>query len=373
MQLNVYFYPMRYFSYLLLLISFSAFSQIKISGRVISNVDKKPVANASVFLSNAMVGNKTNNDGTFTLSNVKPGQYDLVISIVGYETYHQPIKATTDAITVGDIEINIKVTELQEVKIRPNNFRDRDYSTFEKLFLGTSDNASDCKILNPEILDIQDNTEIRTITASTEDFLVIENKALGYRIKYLLTKFTMNYKTDELFYEGSVQFEELTGTPSQQKRWQKKRLETYEGSSMHFLRSVISTELAGNHFIVYKLNRWPNPAWRGGVNGKWIQSVVKTPLNATDLANLTDQKGIFAIHYTSCLYIMYTQKRDDSESPICKSVDMPNYYSSIINFSAPYVFFDNNGVIANPDSCIFEGDWAQSHVSDMLPVDYTPE
>jgi hypothetical protein len=363
---------MRHFLCLLLLIPFSTFSQIKISGKVISNVDKKPIANASVFLSNAMVGNKTNDDGIFILNNVRPGQYDLVISIVGYETYHQTVKITNSDTALGDIEIAIKENILQEVVIKPNKFRDRDYITFERLFLGSSDNASDCKILNPDILNIQDNTEIRTLTVSTDDFLVIENKALGYRLKYLLTKFTMDYKTEELFYEGSVLFEELAGTPSQQKRWQKKRLETYEGSSMHFLRSVLNADLTGNNFIVYKLNRKPNPAWRGGVNGKWIQSVDKTPLNANDFAKLTDQKGIFALNYPNCLYVMYTQKRDNSESSVYKSVDLPDYYGSIINFSAPYVLFDNNGVITNPYSCILEGSWGQSHVADLLPVDYMP-
>jgi hypothetical protein len=54
-----------------------------ISGKVVRNDSKSSVAGANVFLSNSSYGTATNTDGTFTLNNVRPGQYTLVISHLG--------------------------------------------------------------------------------------------------------------------------------------------------------------------------------------------------------------------------------------------------------------------------------------------------
>lgn len=57
---------------LLLLLPSLCFAQVQISGKIINADDKKPVANASVFLNNAIVGDKTADDGTFTLRKARP-------------------------------------------------------------------------------------------------------------------------------------------------------------------------------------------------------------------------------------------------------------------------------------------------------------
>jgi len=49
---------MKYYLILLLLLPLSCLAQLKISGKVINSKTLKPVANASVFLSNATVGGK---------------------------------------------------------------------------------------------------------------------------------------------------------------------------------------------------------------------------------------------------------------------------------------------------------------------------
>ncbi len=77
----------------------------EITGRVVNSSDKKPVANASVFLSNSAVGAKTADDGTFKLNNAKPGKYDMIVSFVGFETYRQTITVNDKDIALPDIEI----------------------------------------------------------------------------------------------------------------------------------------------------------------------------------------------------------------------------------------------------------------------------
>src|ERR1700760_645816 len=82
--------------FFLIFLPVTAVAQYRISGKILDSATRKPVADASVFLSNASVGTKTNNDGTFTITNVRSGQYDLIVSILGYATYKQSVMANKD-------------------------------------------------------------------------------------------------------------------------------------------------------------------------------------------------------------------------------------------------------------------------------------
>jgi len=236
------------YTLLFILLSLSGFAQIKIKGRVINQTDTKPVANASVFLSNATIGDKTANDGTFTLYHVKPGKYDLVVSIIGFDTYKQAITISDADITLPDITLFPKTTDLNEVVVkveRNDPEREKYYERFKREFLGRTTLAIDCKIINPELLDFHFKADSNTLTASSVDFLEIQNDALGYKIKYLVNDFMLNVNdgVKTLKYTGSNLFEKLEGTPSQERRWQRQRADAYEGSVMHFFRAAIADRL----------------------------------------------------------------------------------------------------------------------------------
>jgi hypothetical protein len=188
--------------------------QVTITGKVVSMVNNNPVPDASVFLSNASVGGKTGNDGTFTLSNVKSGQYDLVVSCVGYEAAHQTIMVSGNDLKITDIALMPKVTVLKEVTIRYDAERDRHLAVFKQEFLGRTENAEKCTILNPEIINFEFDKATGNLSASTDDFLIIENKALGYRIKYLLVGFAFEPRKGFVSYKGSSIFEPLKGKSS---------------------------------------------------------------------------------------------------------------------------------------------------------------
>ena len=233
---------LKWFLLFLLALPLFCFSQYTISGKILSTADEKPVANASVFLNNSVAGGKTADNGDFKITNVRPGQYDLVVSIIGFQTFHQNILVSNDT-TLTRIKISPKTIVLNEVKIQPHDNWKRDYDIFKRLFLGTSENAAQCKILNPDLLDLDNNLQTGVFKASSYDFLEIENRALGYKIRYLLSDFTNDSKAGVLYYEGSASFEELKGSARQKRRWAKNRLKAYYGSSMHFLRSVISNSV----------------------------------------------------------------------------------------------------------------------------------
>src|ERR1700761_9480770 len=172
---GVGFYKTGLFIFFIFFIPAACFAQLTITGRVLNRDNNKPVENASVFLSNATVGDKTAADGTFTLQHVKPGKYSLIVSFVGFEQYSQVIIAAGGNLTLQDIEISPKAIALAEVKVKPDPNRARNYDMFLREFLGPSYFAKDCKLLNPEILNLNYDDATATLTASSDDFLVFEN------------------------------------------------------------------------------------------------------------------------------------------------------------------------------------------------------
>jgi len=342
--------------FFLLFIPFTVAAQYRITGRVVDAGTKKPVPDASVFLSNASAGTKTNGDGTFTLTNVRGGQYEMVISFVGYATYKQTIMVNKD-VSLPDVPLEQQTVQLKEVRIGPDKHWEEHYARFKRGFLGNTDNAAQCTILNPHVLDFDINDG--EFAASAEDFLLIENKALGYRIKYMLTIFSENPKTGRLYFEGEAFFENMKGRKGQIKRWNKNRLVTYQGSDMHFLRSVIAGRVKEEGFLVQRLIKTPNPAYKGGLDNKYTETLVTTPLAIGEYASLTDQKGEYALTFKDCLNITY------NNNPLS---------GSILNIdSGPgYVYFDNNGIILNPQNVTMEGSWGDRKMGELLPVDYEP-
>jgi hypothetical protein len=385
----------------------NCFAQSAISGRVLNQADGKPVANASVFISNATIGDKTAADGTFTLHGVKSGKYDLVVSIIGFELYTQQITATGSNIKLPDIMLLSKTMLLSEVKIKPVHDYNRGMylNWFTDEFLGTSEIAKDCKIINPEMLDFDYDNVKDVLKASSVDFLVIENNTLGYRVKYLLTNFVLNRNRLEkhFSYNGFVLFEQMDGSDVQKKRWLKARQAVYENSTMHFLRALVNGNLADEGFQMQQLSVYYNPErppdtliqskikYYTNLKAKaanekdslafWVKkSKIKAnllklntyPLEGCEIVQKTNQDGLYALGCENdALYITYNKYGHfDTKGRIDNVDDKYNIENSIIKFNNSYALFDANGWINNPESVLISGVWAKDRVAELLPEDF---
>ncbi|MFK5098252.1 carboxypeptidase-like regulatory domain-containing protein, partial [Klebsiella pneumoniae] len=69
------------------LCSFLAQSQQILKGRLIAEDTRLPVNAASIYLSNTSAGTISKNDGSFQIHPFPNGRYDLVVSVLGFETY----------------------------------------------------------------------------------------------------------------------------------------------------------------------------------------------------------------------------------------------------------------------------------------------
>jgi hypothetical protein len=102
---------------LVLLIASKSFAQYTVSGRVINKTDKKTIPNAVVFINNSAIESTTDSTGQFRL-NLPAGHYNLVVTIVGYESYKTPLTVKGKTV-LNDIKL---VPEINVSRLLRRNF-----------------------------------------------------------------------------------------------------------------------------------------------------------------------------------------------------------------------------------------------------------
>lgn len=126
-----------FLSFLLLLISISAFSQHRtmISGKVLST-EKTTVDFATVYLKGTNYGGTTNEEGIYHLQ-APAGEYTLVVSAIGYKTVEKPVKLMRGERTKMNVVISPQATELDEVVVVSNGVTRLKRSAFNAVALDT--------------------------------------------------------------------------------------------------------------------------------------------------------------------------------------------------------------------------------------------
>src|SRR3569832_747880 len=147
---------------LLLFCPFVAFSQTTISGKVTTTESHTGIGKVSVFLSNSSYGTVTAEDGSFKLEGVKPGQYDLIASSVGYQDFSKTILVENAPNNI-DIPLASKINQLRGVVITTNANWKRIYVEFKKAFIGTTENAKSCFVENPHVVNLINSSRRHTL------------------------------------------------------------------------------------------------------------------------------------------------------------------------------------------------------------------
>ncbi|QQL48402.1 carboxypeptidase-like regulatory domain-containing protein [Mucilaginibacter ginkgonis] len=370
-----------------------------ITGKVTIKSTGEPLSHASVFLSNATFGTSTAADGTFALYNVKPGQYELVVTSLGYEDYLQTIVVGKNPITIK-AEVVPKVTQLREVMITSGGSWKRNYEQFLKDFIGDTPDGKLCKIINPKDLNLLNHKTKKYLEGYSYDFLDIDNYAIGYKLRILLKEFKSDNLNHIISWTGKVLYQELPGTAAQKAKWAARREEIYYGSAMQFYRSLIHNTMDKDGFVIRILQRKPNlqrpseeliqqklDKFKAAGNRdsvmfwakleelpKYDEHLIRQPLKVDNVLHPTQMPGIYAMAFPGCLYVVYTKKKETFDfKDLYRPLDMENFETSIITLYNDYVLFDDNGVVVSPGNTLYEGNWSLSKVAQLLPVDYLPE
>jgi hypothetical protein len=391
--------------------SFVAIAQntFSISGTVKDKVGILP--GATIYVSGYKISTVTNDEGRFSLTQLAPGTYDILVQMIGYLPFKKNI------VLESSVSVNVLLSEsatlLNEVVVKPDPDRAYHLSLFRDNFIGKTPNAEDCKILNSQVLITHFDKSTSILSISSDQFLIIENKSLGYKIKYLLEYFEYNFKEGVIYYAGQPFFEDLKGGSAKTKRWAKAREVAYNGSYQHFFKSLYANKTTEEGFIINKLIKIPNPFRKpdslinanikklttpgkigaprtfkiGGSDSLsyWIKQrnepkLVNT-INRADVKVDTLVKpyneNLKKVTYKDALYIMY---KNELETDVFKNsghwqsrpLDVPNYQISTVHLLNPPAQIFANGGILDPKSFLFEGYWAYEKIADLVPMDYIP-
>jgi hypothetical protein len=228
-----------------------------ISG-VVNDENGTSLPGATVFISNTKFATIVNASGNFSLNEIPSGKYQLIIKMLGFNLFEQNIYIKNKS-----LNIVAKLTEnaysLNTVTIRANkkslssSQRDKYLTLFLKNFIGETVNAEQCNLLNPDVLNFEYESNKKVLKVSSEDLLVIENKALGYKLKYLMTEFELNEQANTISIGGYPYFEALKGTEKQQAKWEKNRKLAYLSSDRYFFKVFATNKLKNSHFLVYTI------------------------------------------------------------------------------------------------------------------------
>lgn len=402
---------------LLLFIPLTMLSQRTIQGKIVAASNKEPIAGSSVFITNTSYGTVTSKDGSFEITDIPPGKYDLIISSVGYET--NVYSFNTDQLPLRiRVEMEVKVRELQNVVVEPSVEEgwDKWGKVFLDNFVGQTPNAKDCKIKNESSIRFRYYRKSNRLVAYSDDPIILENKALGYIIKYQLEDFEINYKVNSTSFVGYLLFEEIDKKrKGLQRRWQKNRDKAYYGSKMHFMQALYNNKLTEEGYEVRRMVRRPNlekqrvrKIYRPGSfirissNGSSPSQVVPAgdslskdsadyyrrvlsqkddidtygrDILTADSLIVGQEGGFKLLYFDDYLYITYKQELEDEGYLL--------YYNErrAPTFQRSYIFLQNHQVVAidangsyfPPQELFSMSYWAwDEKVSSLLPLDYKP-
>jgi iron complex outermembrane receptor protein len=88
----------------------------QIRGKV-RTADDKPAASVSVYIQGTKKATITEEDGSFSLNNVKPGDYQLEVSLVGHEPTSVPVTVEEGKTVSVSIILKVSDLQLQEVTV----------------------------------------------------------------------------------------------------------------------------------------------------------------------------------------------------------------------------------------------------------------
>jgi hypothetical protein len=332
-----------------------------ISGKVVDEKTKQPMPNASVFCQNTTVGTITNAEGNFTLR-LKNGGYDLVISYTGYQIKSQRISNGNPENENMNIEMTEQDKSLTEVVVAGSAEVADGWSKYGQFFLnnfiGTTPNASQCSIENRDVIHFYFYKKRNKLKVKATENIIIDNNALGYKIKYQLDSFVYDYTAKISSYTGYPLFEEMTGTADQQETWKKNRFNTYIGSRLHFMRSYYDSTLSDEGFSLELLDANNNPVV--------LENPYDSQYYAVDSGDVAvNIKGRLRVNYKN--HVPERKYLIENNFPLTTPVQI-SALDVVDGFA-----IEENGYFYEQSEVTNMGYWAWKKLAETLPYDYNPE
>lgn len=317
-----------------------------VNGRVFDKETNEPLVAASVYFAETTIGTSVELDGTYSLTVVKPGNYELVVSMIGYETQMTSLVVEAGKSYSMEFKLVTKPMNINPVEIEGENQSEwrKNLRLFTRKIMGNLLSEEDCMIENKEYLDFKWSGD--TLIATARKPVIVDNTYLGYKIIFEILKYKFNPVSTYQEYSIYSRFIEMPPENKNQKeKWDDNRKEMFYGSPVHFLWAVKHNRMKEEDFKVHFVS---NPyskkndelqEVKSGENFKYSDQFLDEPLYSFN--------GYIKVEYKS--QISYAKMR------------------------CAYFTLDSYGIADNHLPISTYGFWSNFGVASMLPRDYLPE
>lgn len=330
-------------------------------GKVVDSATGLPLAGASAFCPSTTYGTVSNADGNFFLR-LPYGGYDLNISYTGYQKQTMRLSQSAQLPDTLVIMLAKQDNTLGEVAVVASNEVPDGFTKYGQFFLqnfiGTSENAKLCQLLNPEALRFFYRKKTNTLKVLAKEDLRVQNLALGYNIRISLDSFNYDYKSTIFQFTASTFFEEIDTTAEVKAQWKKNRARTYLGSRLHFMRAYYNNTVEDEGFVVEKLGL--------GDEGTKITSLY-------DSTQIERDSSVVNVLWDGRYRVSYKKVLPD---PVfLKEYKLPSNTRAQITLLDVNEGFtiEQNGYFYDQYDVMNGGYWSWKKVSELLPYDYVYE
>lgn len=326
-----------------------------VSGKVRDASTSQPLPLVNVFIAQSTIGAATDSTGSFLIRGIPEGQFELVASRIGYRVESVLLRMPQDNDRVVDFALEPTVVEVPAIEVRAEDLGQwrADLERFCHAFLGTSANARQSEILNPEVLEFTREKQGKVLRASASAPLKIINRGLGYRIHAVLVSFSM--RGDASHYQTKAQFTQLEPSdPEEERTWEQNRLRAYRGSFRHFVDALVNGTTKEEGFSV----------WRTPRLYSYRQSSYDSRSKQMQLFSPGEDPFTVRLHFPGFLRVVYILEPDE--------FTQGSYQVSLIKLARDTVLVSLAGYTPEPADLVRYGRWAHDRLAEQLPFDYVP-
>jgi hypothetical protein len=350
-----------------------------LTGVVVDSTTGEPLADVNVFIAGSMRGTATNDQGRFRLPGIRLGAQQLYVSIVGYKAESRSLNLQESRTYRFKFALQQEVIEGEGIVVegeRDEQWQQR-FERFKAAFLGETPNAEETEILNREVLSFDGG--LGSLEAFAARPIMIENRALGYRIEYHLEDFEVTRRRTQ--YDGEPFFEELDGSPAQEARWEKARREAFLGSFHHLMLAMIEDRVEEQGFKLFYYQGSPSgPPGRSTFSSTFPQvSNSRMSIDVGDLMTEADTSDDHILDYSGMAEVIYLgEKQSEAYSEWRRQRTgrrggrAPRYQTSQFWLERGPATVDYKGEIVERYGVTVSGYFGYERMADRVPKEYRP-
>lgn len=369
-----------------------SFAQV-IKGTIVNDAGIR-IANVNIYIDGTKTGTTSAEDGTFALNVAGKNLGNVIFRKEDYETFVTPV---SEVINKTLKVVLLKSNDIEEVRIVP--YTEEAYNNYINYFLDSfiGYDKQNVKIKNQRTLKFSFDKKTKILKVKAPKTLIIENKNLGYEIEYNLVNYSADFNTRIVNCSGTSLFKETKNNS----KTKLNRMNAYDGSMLHFFRSVYGNTVAEDTFIVNHVVKMPNPKYpsedelktlsdyrsmmtnakvanlpenirdiaaRKSGESQYALAIVKTQIPDSDYVKRNNNEVVFS--FKDILQVNYKKYDYELKGKDFVKSNIPVVQTSFLYPEGETFEVSKDGNISNPDLLITEGEFTKNKIENMLPLDY---